>query len=236
MLEWPGAPYENPIYENWTGRDDDGISQLMVNTLASLNDPRLALYAEPAAVDGEYRGLQNGYEEPPLPLPNYSRIGDFWRADGANTPTAFMTYSEVLFLQAEAAARGWTAGNAAQLYTAAITANMNQYDAWGPANNPSDAEIAAYLAQPSVAYDGINSIHLQKWIALWMNGPEAWANTRRVDYPVIVKGPDLVVSIIPVRFSYPGSEQSLNSTNLAAAVQRQGGGNDVVTRVWWDVK
>jgi hypothetical protein len=48
-------------------------------------------------------------------------------------------------------------------------------------------------------------------------------------------GPDLELSRIPVRFSYPSLEQSLNSANLNEAVTRQGGGLGLVTPVWWQV-
>jgi len=242
MLEYPGAPYRNPLYENALcgsgNRDDHGMSATMVDTLKSFNDPRLALYAEPAAHDGQYRGLGNGIELPPLSLDWYSRIGNFWRCDGATTPSAVMTYAEVLFLEAEAAARGWIAADPAALYTAAIRANMRQWDPWGPANAPAAAAVDAYLAQPRVAYAGgaagLNQIHLQKWIALFMQGGEAWANWRRVGVPDLKKGPNLVVSRIPIRMIYPDNEQSLNKTNLMEAVSRQGGGLDLVTPVWWD--
>jgi len=243
MLEYPGAPYRNPLFENALcgsgNRDDHGMSATMVDTLKSLNDPRLALYAEPAAHDGEYRGLGNGIELPPLSLDWYSRIGNFWRCDGAFTPSAVMTYSEVLFLEAEAANRGWIAGDAEALYTAAIRANMRQYDPWSPANAPAQADVDAYLAQPRVTYAGgaagLNQIHIQKWIALFMQGNEAWANWRRVQVPDLEPGPDLVVSRIPVRMMYPDNEQSLNKARLMEAVARQGGGLDLVTPVWWDV-
>jgi hypothetical protein len=240
MLEWPGAPYENPFNENYQTRDDHGISATMVDTLTSLTDPRLQLYAEPAAFDGVYRGLANNYAVPPLSIVYYSRIGNFWRADGAATPTAIMTYSEVLFLQAEAAQRGWIAGSAAALYEAAIRASMNQYDAWAPVNGPTDAEIDAYVLQPNVVYNaatGLAQIQLQKWIALFMNGHEAWANQRRTDLPALLAGPNLDVSLsrLPVRFTYPGGEQSLNKANLDAAVARQGGGLALDDLVWWDV-
>jgi len=235
MFSWVAAPYRNPLFENWQGRDDHGISATMVDMLASMNDPRLALYAEPATEDGAYRGLQNGDITPELSLAWYSRIGNFWRADGAATPTALMTYSEVLFLQAEAAQRGWIAGDPATLYMDAIRANMNQYDAWSPANGPTDTEIDAYLAQPSIAYLGLDQIQLQNWIGLYMNGAEAWSHVRRTGVPNLIPGPDLTLSRIPVRFSYPDLEQSLNSTNLNAAVSRQGGGLDLVTPVWWDI-
>jgi hypothetical protein len=238
MLQWPGAPYQNPYFENWQGRDDHGISKTLVDTLTSLADPRLALYAEPAESDGLYRGCPNGYLSPPS-LPACSRIGNFWRADGAATPTAILTYAEVLFLQAEAAQRGWIAGTPAALYEAAIRASMNQYDAWSPANAPTDAEIDAYVAQASVAYTGVEQIHLQKWISLFMNGHEAWSNQRRTDVPALLAGPDLVTTRIPVRFHYPSNEQSLNLANLTAASTRQGCPNvacaDLVTTVWWDV-
>lgn len=239
LLEYPGAPYENPLYENYLGRDDNGISATMVDTLASLGDPRLQLYAEPATYDGAYRGHENGHDDLPegQSLAWFSRIGDFWRADGASTPSTIMTYSEVLFLQAEAAERGWIAGGSAQAatyYLSAITASMNQWDAYGPANAPTDSEITNYLASAAVAYNGLSSIYLQKWISLWMNGSEAFAEWRRTGVPDLAMGPDLKLSRIPVRFSYPDSEQSLNQSHMQEAVTRQGGGLDLVTPVWWD--
>jgi len=238
MFRWPGAPYRNPSYDNWTGRDDHGISATLVDTLKSFADPRLELYAEPSAQDGEYRGLGNGIAKPPLSIAWYSRIGNFWRADGATTPSAIMTYAEVLLLEAEAAARGWIAGDPAALYEAGIRANMNQYDEWAPANAPTDAEIDAYLAQPRVMYSaatGMDQIHLQQWLALYLNGAEAWFNWRRTDTPNLQPGPDLALSRIPIRFMYPDLEQSLNKENYTAAVSRQGA-NELTTPVWWDVR
>jgi hypothetical protein len=233
-LEYPGAPYENPLYTNYLGRDDHGISGTLVDTLISLGDPRLELYAEPAQIGGGYVGHDNGWEDPPLPIGNYSRIGNFWRRDGASTPSMIMSYSEVLFLQAEAAQRGWIAASAATLYAAAITANMNQYDGYGAVNAPTDAEITAYLLSPDVIYTGgLDQIHLQQWIAFFLNGGEAWSHWRRTGTPELAPGPDLQLSRIPVRFSYPTNENSYNASNLDAAVARQGGGRDLVTPLWW---
>jgi hypothetical protein len=235
FLEYPGSPYENPFYENYLTRDDNGVSRTLINALLDLNDPRLALYAEPASQDDVFRGHENGTNDlpPGQSLAWFSRIGNFWRADGVATPSTIMSYSEVLFLQAEAAARGWISGDPATLYMDAIEANMTMWAPYGA--GPTDAEIAAYLAQPEIAYTGMDDIHLQKWLSLFMNGQEAFSNWRRVDSPVLMPGPNLLVSRIPIRFSYPDSEQSLNSSNLDAAISRQGGGLDVVTPVWWDV-
>ncbi len=238
MLQWPGSPHENPLYEDWLGRDDHGVSETLIDTLLSFADPRLALYAEPAETDGVYRGHQNGRDDLPegMSLGDFSRMGNFWRADGAATPTLIMTYSEVLFLQAEAAARGWIAADPATLYTAAIRANMDQYDGMG-GNVPTDAEITTYLAQPRVVYDpanGLNQIYLQKWISLYQCGSEAWFDWRRTDVPTLLAGPHYPFSRLPVRFTYPPVEQSLNADNLAAAIARNGG-LSITDPVWWDV-
>ena len=239
MLEWPGAAYRQPLFENWQGRDDDGISATMVDTLASLNDPRLQLYAEPATYDGLFHGAPNNDYVPDSSIAFYSRIGNFWRASGAATPTAVITYSEVLFLRAEAAERGWTTEVAGTLYAQAIQENMNQWDAWTPANAPTDAEITTYLAQAGITYvpgaTGLAQIQLQKWISLYMQGNEAYANQRRTDLPALTLGPD--ITFRPVRFFYPEGEQSLNAASLAAAVSRQMPQGDPLTlrgRVWWD--
>lgn len=235
-LRWPGSPYENTLYRNYLGRDDHGISGALVDTLASLGDPRLELFAEPATQDGVYRGHYNGFNAPPLPLGAYSRIGNFWRANGAGTPSMIMTYSEVLLLQAEAAQRGWIAASAAALYEQGIRAHMTQYAAQSPPGNPTEQEINDYLAQPRIAYSagtGLRQIHLQQWIGLYMNGNEAFAHWRRTGIPELTPGPHLSLSRIPVRFSYPGGEQSFNSANLNAALSRQGGGLDLVTPMWW---
>ncbi len=230
-LAWAGSPYENPLYENYLGRDDHGVSATLIDTLLSLADPRLALYAEPAETDGVYRGHQNGMDDLPagFSINDFSRMGNFWRADGAATPTLIMTYSEVLFLQAEAAAMGWIAGAPATLYTAAITASMNQYDGMGAPNLPTDAEITAYLA--TVPYTGLDDIYLQKWISLYMCGSEAWFDWRRTDVPALLPGPMYLLSRLPVRFPYPPIEQSLNIANLTTARAEL----TITDPVWWDV-
>ena len=235
-LAWPGSPYENPLYENWTGRDDHGVSATMIDTLTSLSDPRRELYAEPATQDAAYRGQPSGKITQDQSLAYYSRIGNYWRKDGKSTPTVIMSYSEVLLLAAEAAKLGWIAGDAGALYTAGIQASMTQYA--GATNAPTAAEITAYLAQSAITYNatnGLDQIHLQQWIGLFMGGSEAWSNVRRTDSPNLVGGPDLTLSRIPVRFSYPALEESLNATNLAAAISRQGGGKALTDRMWWDV-
>ncbi|MCK5278678.1 MAG: SusD/RagB family nutrient-binding outer membrane lipoprotein [Cyclobacteriaceae bacterium] len=143
-----------------------------------------------------------------------------------------MTYSEVLFIMAEAAQRGWDVGGetAETLYINAITANMEY---WGV----DAADIATYLANPEVTYDPVNfrkSIGDQKWISLYMNGIESWSEWRRLDYPLLNPAPDAVEGRdIPRRKAYAQREYDLNAIHVAEAVSRQG--PDVMeTKVWWD--
>jgi hypothetical protein len=228
------APSQSPLYLNQLGfggsRDDHGVSATMVNALKELNDPRLAVYAQPAPVDKQYRGAMNGPTDANAPVLNtISRLGVYFLRP--NWPAPLMTYAEVLFLRAEAAQRGFVAGDAAALYAAGIRASMQMYGV-------ATADIDAYLAQPSVAYNGLASIARQKWIALFMNGPEAYAEVRRLNAPGLNPASGSVIGPrIPVRIFYPTNEESYNKANLAAAVARNGGQGipeGLLTPVWWD--
>lgn len=223
VLRYEDGENVHPIFAYQRTRDDIGPSATLVDTLLHLADPRLAVYATKNK-GGYYKGEPVG-STVDIVLDSISRIGAHFAS--ANTPAYVMTYAEVLFLQAEAAERGWITGDAEALYRAAITASMQQLGIGAQA-------IADYLAQPRVAYQGLPSIWLQKWIALFGNGPEAYAEWRRTGYPVLVAGPDaLNDGKIPVRLPYPASEQSLNNANVQEAMARQGGAT-MNSPVWWD--
>ncbi len=261
QLPWAGGNnYGNPWWENCLcgngSRDDNSVSKTLVDSLLSLNDPRLKFYAEPTAndsaatvggtFDGQpYNGRTNGKIPEDHAFSWYSRIGNYWRADGETTPSIVMDYSEVLFLEAEAAWRGWINADPATLYNEAVAAAFDMYTATGYPTAPTAAERDAYLQNPRVVYNTSDAnaafaqIQLQKWISLYMVGMEAWSNWRRVRIPNLVPGPSLAdgvggISIIPVREPYPSDEQSLNNDNLMAAVAQQGGGLSLVTNMWWD--
>lgn len=213
----------HPIYAYERSRNDHSVSATMIDTLKAFSDPRLPIYAKPNTA-GEYRGTPNGVNKV-QPIDSVSRIGHhFSKADAS---AVIMSYAEVLFLQAEAAERGWIAGDPASLYAQAITAAMQDLGI-------EQAEIDAYLAQPKVAYNGLESIGLQKWIALYGNGPEAYAEWRRTGYPALTPGPDAENGgLIPVRLPYPISEARRNGANLQEAIDRQGGAT-LNHPLWWD--
>lgn len=222
-----GTSNEHPIFEYELARDDHSVSKTLVDTLLSYADPRLPIYAKPTAA-GTYVGMRNGSTTQPA-LTAISHIGTFFSR--ADAPAFVLTYDEVLFLQAEAAERGWTTADPAALYNAAIRAAMLRVGV-------GTAAIDAYLLRPAVVYAGgaagLAQIGLQKWIALYGNGVEAYAEWRRTGFPTLVGGPNASNGgVIPVRLPYPTREASLNADNLQEAIARQGGAglND---EIWWD--
>lgn len=80
-----------------------------------------------------------------------------------------ITYVEVLFARAEAAARAFSSEDAASLYLQTIRTSLRQYGI-------SETDVNTYTSQPEVQFDAANfgwSIGEQKWIALYGQGLEA---------------------------------------------------------------
>jgi hypothetical protein len=218
-------------YTHFIGTPTLSVANTMIDKLLGNNDPRLQAYAREKENGGGYVGIPYGVSAAVAgSIGNRNVSSPGIRIISADARMVIQSYAEVLFIQAEAAARGWIGGNAEELYKAAITASMEYWDA-------SPAAITAYLQQPGVAFDAANfrkSIGEQKWLALYMQGLEAWAEWRRLDYPALLPAPAAANGRqIPRRRGYPLQEVSLNRANYDAAVARQG--PDVMeTRVWWD--
>ncbi len=150
-------------------------------------------------------------------------------------PGILLSYVEVEFLLAEAAARGgYNVTDAESHYNAGITASFDYWLVDG---------VADYLANPLVDYtSALNTssstpkwkevIGTQAWLALYNRTFASWLSVRRLDYPILTK-PESPDSGFPVRYTYPANEQTLNSTNYnagAAAI----GGDTPETRLFWD--
>ena len=234
QLTYSTSPNQNPVSNLFDTRDDYRISSTIVDKLVELHDPRLPVYASPTkdATPKTYVGLPNGLlvgDASAYGFTKTSKPGAYFLAP--TSPAVIISYAEVLFDRAEAAARGFTTENAADLYKQAITASLKQYGI-------ADAAINTYTAQPSVQYNAANykkSIGEQKWIALFGQGLESFAEWRRLDYPQLVPATaGTLGGKIPVRFIYPGTEQTLNSTNYNAAVAGQGP-DALTTKLWFDV-
>lgn len=221
-----GGNSVHPIFSYERNRDDHSVSKTILDTLQSFADPRLPVYAKPTAA-GTYAGMPNGSLTQPA-LTAISKIGEFYSR--ADAPALVMTYAEVLFLQAEAAERGWITADAGALYEAGIRAAMETVGVGTTA-------IDTYLAQARVQYQGgaagLEQIGLQKWLALYGNSVEAYAEYRRTGVPELLPGPDaLNGGLIPARLPYPTRESALNDANLQAAIERQGGAS-LNDPIWW---
>ncbi len=234
-------------------------SVTMVDMLKALNDPRLFVFAQPTPATAgssnpEYAGVPNGIANEDLyngGSANQSPPGQLWAPIDWNpelaSPTAaqslMMTYSELQFILAEAAEKGFITGDAEAFYVKGIQGQFDYYASRIPENYvfPTAADVqpdAAYYTQESVAYTGsqeekLGKIWQQKWLALFNCGYEGWSEWRRTGVPEIVAGPNSL-GFVPVRHLYPLTEQNLNKKNYDAAVARQGEDN-TQTRVWWDV-
>jgi len=221
------SPNYNPLYADLiaSGRHDFVPANTIVDVMNSLNDPRRAAYF--TEYGGTYVGGTYGYSNS---YSQYSHIADPIQAP--DFPGILMTYSEICFYLAEAAERGYSVGmTAEQWYNEGITAS---FDFWNVSG------VAAYLAQPDVAYSTApgnwrQKIGIQSWIANYLCGDVAYNNWRRLDYPIL-NLPEFVdnYSDIPVRFTFPINEQNLNKVNYDAA-STMIGGDAVQTKVFWDI-
>ncbi|RAJ06956.1 SusD-like starch-binding protein associating with outer membrane [Chitinophaga skermanii] len=214
------------------------ISEALANYMNSTNDPRIKVFADPRAADGKYAGMPYGVDGAVagnIPESQVSMLGASLRAQDA--PTNLVTFPQVLFAMAEAAKLGWINGgdaSAANYYKQAIEQSVRQW------RNNDTTGLGALMTAPGVPYDPANAVKqiaYQRWVHLYMNGYEAWAEWRRTGFPVLTPAPDNNNLPIPRRQGYPVLEPALNEKNYKDAVQRQTGFNgkdDLNGRVWWD--
>jgi hypothetical protein len=176
------------------------------------------------------------------------RACDVENASPTASQTIIMDYAELLFILAEARERNFiSVGEASAYYENGIKASFNYYlerinaGGWNDiATDLANFDVDGYIAQATVAYAGstdekLAKVALQKWIALFYTGFEAWSDWRRTGMPEIIPGEDAANGgRVPVRFQYPNNVKSTNNSNYEAAVSRQGA-DDLNTKLWWDV-
>lgn len=226
------ANYENPLYNNYvtTNRKDFALSNVFVEYLKKIGDPRLPAFGDKPVAADTFRGVPYGV------FPTTWKAQDVSLAATAMRPqdgsVNIITYSQMLFSQAEAIKLGWITGDAKKMYEDAIKASMEQWGVY------TAAAHAAYIAKPDVAYTDAKALEVigtQKWISLFYQGYEAWAEWRRTGFPALAPAPKPLNASgkIPRRMAYPTTETTLNAKNYADVVARQGADNQD-TRMWWD--
>ena len=236
---WQGSsPYFEPYYNDFRTRDDYGMSNIFVNHLKSMSDPRISAIMQPAASDGEYRGYENGALSAPSNVQTISRMGVMYREDPAGF-TPLLKSCENYFIMAEAAMRGWNVGISAQeAYETAVKISMED-------NGVSAADAETYLANAGKWDNTLERIYMEEWVALFKENCEAWSLYRRTGYPKEIRTsgeyPGKFCSFgtahndVPFRMPYPDNEYQYNKENVEAATV------DVVDntwgkQMWWDTR
>jgi len=177
-----------------------------------------------------------------------------------STPQILMCSAESYFLRAEGALLNWNMGGTAkELYEQGITNSMIQYGITDQAAidnylNTTSLPIAPqdYLNSPPVTdvpvkFDAgdagvqLKQIILQKWLSLFPDGAEAWADYRRSRaipfYPVANSdNPDLDDPSVQWirRATYLVSERLNNTAAVENAEALLGGPDKITTPLWWD--
>ncbi|HEY4876783.1 MAG TPA: SusD/RagB family nutrient-binding outer membrane lipoprotein, partial [Puia sp.] len=246
---------QNPIWGNfgWTpGGSPNGnetylvACSYIVNFWSSTNDTyrpnRVFCLNGSGVVRGRAFGSNNGAETSPsvVSLVGYAALPSSASDDTSGiltSPTAgalLFPAFESLFLQAEAAQRGFISGNADSLYDAAISENFR---ALGVANYGAAAQAYYTQSNPltniTVASDPITTIITQKWASLIIYDPvESWCDWRRLGIPASLPVsifPGTTATHIPYRLQYPSSEYKYNAVNIAPE-----GTIDVLTsKIFW---
>jgi hypothetical protein len=242
----PLSPDQFPLHTARSGSFNEfRASKTLMDTLKSLNDPRMPIFFRPTpgtinSANPQYVGIPNGLNDVDALKYNggpqaQSTIGTLYyeqavTAQGlAIAKGVIMTYAELQFLLAEAAEKGLIGGDAKTFYENGVNGSFTFYGLSTPAD---------YLTRAQTKYEGSSAeklakIGFQKWVSLYFQGLEAWFDWRRTGIPALKAGPSNQNNDkIPVRFRYPIIEQALNSDSYKAAVARQGA-DDLNSKMWY---
>jgi hypothetical protein len=265
MLKITGAGNDINTFNQITAWNEFRMSASMESVLKGYDDPRISSYFQPAEATKTYEGLRNGLLPAQqglllnTPDQNSNVAPRFTAANQTTNPQDVMHSAEAYLLRAEGALLGWAmGGDAKTLYEQGIRTSFNQ---WGITD---DARIIAYInstATPIPPQDQQNSpalsdipvkweatperqkeqINTQKWLALYPDGFEAWANFRRSDYPrlypvVASDNAEVPAGQFIKRIPFITLEKQTNGPAVEAAVNLLGpGGDKASTNLWWDI-
>lgn len=221
---------------------------------------------DPPGVVFNWEGVRNGL---PISLKQStdftdlgSDMGTMYRKPGTAGPNKpLLRAAECYFLRAEGALEGWNmgGGTANSYYNAGITASLEENG--GNGMNLANEDYvtspdvpmgynatAAPASTVPILFDASGSkerqleqIITQKWIALYPDSEEAWAEKRRTNYPTFYPrlqslNPNLTVDMIPRRVPFVTSEYNNNRAAVEDAITKLGGPDLGITKLWWDKK
>lgn len=254
----------------FNGWNDHRVGADITCYMNGYQDPRREKYftlgkikdEEDKVIEGYY-GMRIGTQ--PTGVSDDKIISAYSNRRMSNTdPYTWMTATEVAFLRAEGALRGWAMGGEAKdLYEQGIALSFAQHGASGADTYAASTDVPAAYADPlglfndsapssiSIAWntdtqtdrfeENLERIITQKWIAIFPLGIEAWSEHRRTGYPKmlpIVQNKSAFPELTTIgirRLQYPADEYSLNEGHVKDAVQMLGG-DRINIRLWWDCK
>ena len=236
------------------------FTSYFVDMLKDLNDYRLFYYAEPAvSLNGDpssynvYSGvnavLEFGKIQAEYSTGIHSSINKRYFRVPQGEPIKFIAYSEVQFILAEAALRGWTTPlSAKEHYDNGVRAAMKFTATNTPAEyrhniDIDDDYIDSYLNGKALfkVENGLEQIITQKYIGSFVQIPfNSYYDYRRTGFPTIPIDPvtnmNELKDRLPVRWMYPANEYSQNKENIEEAIQRQFNGTDTPNDLMWLLK
>lgn len=238
ILRFTGTnPLLSPFHNNtnYDFRGNTGLSEFFINTLLDWEDPRLPMWASEASL-GAYWGIQSGYAPGNTPDAGSQLLYDLRKNPLLGN---IINYSEVEFLKAEAATRGWT--NTVDAKTCYQNGIKSSLILWVSTLSTETAVLDSYITKANARWDETTSdndkleeIITQKYFALFFTDLQQWFEYRRTHYPNLPIGPGLLNNgKMPSRLKYPVYVQNLNREHYNQAVSSMGGDN-INTVMWWD--
>jgi hypothetical protein len=240
VLRWTGtgaltSPFINGVREqDWR---QPGLAEFFINNLARWQDPRLTnnrWYI--GTYQGGYAGVPSGYAAGQGVERRSYFLSTTSPASLMSEPLMgnILNYSEMQFVLAEAAAKGWIAGSAENYYKSGVLTGITF---WVPSFT---TPIDTYLTNADIQWSNgasldtkMELIHQQKYYSMFWTDFQQWFEYRRTGHPVLPKGRGLVNNgVIPARLQYPLFVQSANPDNYRSAVAAQGV-DEIYTQVWW---
>jgi hypothetical protein len=208
------------------------------------------------------KSTYGGFSQPQAKSAN----GDYF--SGTDGKMKLFTAAETWFLKAEAALRGYAgAGDIQTNYTTGVQQSFGE---WGksasvaayladttsteapyidpknpdnnvPVGNPQLSTITIAWNNSDTNERKLERIITQKWLSLYPNGPEAWAEQRRTGYPILFKvrkndsggaiSTEAMIRRIPFTI-----DTKTSLYNYQQAAQMLNGPDTGGTKLWWDKK
>lgn len=173
-----------------------------------------------------------------------SKVNDRYTKDPTAEAHNLLSFSEVQFILAEAALKGWISGDAQAFYENGIKANFNFYNTYAKGYEAyyTETEALNYIAGPKVDFtnaatevDKLELIITQKYFTSFLQGGwNMYFDHLRTGYPEF---PYLGSDTPPTRWIYPLDEYNNNSENVTEAITRQfGASNDGIRELTWWLK